>query len=134
MKPVSPKVSPAQKENLPVPVKPILVKRDWLAIAILAIVVAVLWVGITVYNILNTPTITEPQAVRMQLFSPKLDETVLTDLESRKTLGSGQLDEVKRVIVVSKESQQEQQEEQTPTLTPTESPAITPTGEPAVAP
>lgn len=89
--------------------KPILIKRNWLVIAALSMVVAILWIGITVYKILNTSTIPEPRLDRIQLFSTKLDEAVLPELESRRKSNSEQFDESKRIILLSEQDQQEEQ-------------------------
>lgn len=67
--------------------------------SILAFLVALLWIGFGVYQLLHTSTIPEVQQKRLTLFSPELDERVVSELEERKQILGQQLDENARVVL-----------------------------------
>lgn len=81
-------------------IKPVVVKRDWLVIAILGFVVAVLWIGVSVYHVLSTPNIPPPEQQRLTLFSTDLDDGVIDELAKKKQVLGQPIDENTRVIFI----------------------------------
>lgn len=77
--------------------KPTLVKRDWLAAAVLLVVIIFIWIGFGVYKALTESKI--PPVLREQLrpFSTSLDLKILDNLGGRKRIRTEQFAEEERV-------------------------------------
>lgn len=78
----------------------IFVRRDWLVVSMLALVVALLWIGLSVYKVLNTSTIPGPEQKRLKLFSTDFDDGVIAKLGEKKQVIGSPIDEAKRVILI----------------------------------
>lgn len=78
----------------------VLVKKDWLTASVLALVVAILWIGLSVYKALNTTTVPAVQERRLTLFSTDVDDKVIGELGQKKHLIGQPVDENARVILI----------------------------------
>lgn len=85
--------------------RPILIKKDWLLISVLTIITVAIWIGVSVYHVLSTSTVTPPQQTRIQPLSVQLEDGVIDRLSGNRSLSSEVLDESKRVILKTGENQ-----------------------------
>lgn len=129
--------TPSQPRSIDSTKHTLFIRRDWLTVSILTIIVVIIWIAISVYHALYTVEVPEPLRRRVQQFSPQLNEEVLKELSTRKPLVDQQLDEQQRVILLGKEEGGNQQPQVAPTsasTSPREGPTVTPTRSPTQTP
>lgn len=79
--------------------RPILVRREWLHVAILTIVMVFVWIAINIYLVLFKRLVPDPLKRRLQLFSIQVDESAIDELSSRRTFFDETLTEEQRIIL-----------------------------------
>lgn len=79
--------------------KPILVARDFLAVAILLVAIVFLWIGFGVYKILTKTEIREPIKGLVRPIKMDFPQEIFDDLKQRKNYRDIDLNESERVIL-----------------------------------
>ena len=59
------------------------IAREWMVVAIMTIMMAAAWIGVSVYQVFSKSEIAPAQAERLKEFVPVLDEMALQDLGGR---------------------------------------------------
>ena len=83
---------------------PVFVRREWLHVAILTVIMASTWAVTSVYLVIFQAHIPQPLARRIQQFSPDLDIGTLSTLESYSPFTDALVTEDQRVILKGQES------------------------------
>lgn len=78
--------------------RPVLIAKDWLIIAILTIIMTLAWIAFGVYRTLIKSTVPEPVKAQTLPLQPQLDEKIIDELQSRISLKNETLSEDQRVI------------------------------------
>lgn len=81
------------------PSKPVLVAKDFLAAAILLVVIVFLWIGLGVYKILTKAEIPPPVAGLARPIKLEFPQQVFDDLNHRQNYRDKNLNETDRVIL-----------------------------------
>lgn len=105
--------------------QPFLIKRDWLPVSVMTVIMSIIWIGGSVYFTLNTSSVPEVQRQRLQPLSTQLDEKVLEALAGRQTFLNQPLEEGERVIFQqggTQENGESETEAVSVSPTPTEEP------------
>lgn len=78
--------------------KPVLIAKDWLIVAILTIIMTVAWIASSVYQTLVRSTVPELVKAQTLPFQPQLDEKIIDELQNRTSFQNETLNESDRVI------------------------------------
>lgn len=78
--------------------RPTLVRRDWLLVAIMTVVMITVWISITVYAVMFKKKATDPLRRRLQQFSPDIDEKVLEELGQFRQINPDSYLETQRIV------------------------------------
>lgn len=71
------------------PREKIFIPKEWLVVAIMTVMMAAAWIGVSVYQVLSKSEIAPAQAERLKEFVPVLDEMALQDLGGRAVRVTG---------------------------------------------
>lgn len=71
------------------PREKIFIPKEWLAVAIMTVMMAAAWIGVSVYQVFSRSEIAPAQAERLKEFVPVLDEIALQDLGGRAVRVTG---------------------------------------------
>lgn len=84
--------------------KPVLIAKDWLVVAILTIIMTIIWITLSVYQTLVQSTV--PELVKSQTlpFQPQLDEKIIDELQNRLSFQNETLNESDRVVFKNPET------------------------------
>lgn len=79
--------------------KPVLVKKDFLAVAVLLVVIVFLWIGFGAYKILTKTEVPEPIRELARPVRVEFPQGVIENLKQRKNYRDQDLNESERVIL-----------------------------------
>lgn len=95
--------------------RPLLVRREWLHVSVLTIVMVLVWIVMNIYLVLFKRLVPDPLKRRLQLFSIQVDETAIDTLSSRRAFSDESLTEDQRVILEFDRRQRVEDVSPTPT-------------------
>lgn len=78
---------------------PTLVRRDWLLVAIMSVVMITVWISVTVYAVTLKKKVADPLRRRLQQFSPDVDEKVLEELGQFRQMDTDSYSETQRIVL-----------------------------------
>lgn len=94
-----PNISSNNKLDDMVESKPVVVKKDFLTIAILLVMIVFLWIGFGVYKTLTKTEVPEPVAGLARPIKMGFPQEVFDNLKQRKNYRDMNLNETERVIL-----------------------------------
>lgn len=104
--------------------RPILIRRDWLVISVMTVVMVAIWISVTVYAVMFQKKVTDPLRRRLEQFTPDIDEAVFEELAHLKQINLDRYSETQRVIFRVGEERQETATTSSGTVVGTPTPPI----------